>query len=295
MTTSSSDPYILPRSAPEQARLNTQHDLWTRAIGSLLPPSLPPSTLPPTARIADLGTGTAIWPISLSTSPSTPPTWTYTGYDISPSLFPPVSALPVNVTLRVADFKSPFPDEEKGTYDLVNIRLIVVTLGPVDVWRRVLAHALELLKPGGILVWTEGDFFSARGYRGGVDPSAPSGAHLCAAQDVFNASLVRRFGYWFPSPATGVSFAGLLEDAGMQRVRQDVVSTDRDAGTRSGFTALGVGAVFGGLERLAAEGAEGCWGVEEVGRRRAEVEREVQGGAYLRWDIHVVVGFKAAA
>jgi SAM-dependent methyltransferase len=281
----SPDPYVLGRSAPEARRLDNQHDIWTRIIGSLLPSHLP--ALPPSARIADLGSGTGIWLRSLAAV--SPASHSFVGFDISPALFPPPSELPRNLSMRVADFKNPFPAEEHGTYDVVNIRLIIITLGPEPIWRSVLAHALALLKPGGVLVWTEGDFFSARGYRG-AEPDSPTGAHLLAAQEMFNGSLVKRFGYWFPS-----SFAGLLRDAGLVNVSQEIISTDRHVALRREITETGVGAAFGGLARMASEGAKGTWGVDEVERRRKLAVADMDGGAYLRWDIHVVVGFKATS
>jgi hypothetical protein len=75
-----------------------------------------------------------------------------------------------------------------------------------------------------------------------------------------------------------------------------VLSTDRLVEMRRDFTEIGIGAVFGGLKNLskAGKGEQGYWDEEEVERRREEAMKDVESGAYLRWDIHVAVGFKKA-
>ncbi|KAF3051618.1 hypothetical protein E8E11_005778 [Didymella keratinophila] len=279
----SPEPYWLGRASDEQKRLLKQHEIWTRSIGYLLHPSVA-SKLPPAARIADIGTGTGIWPIEMAQKH---PTYTFHGFDISSEQFLPTDSLPSNVTLGYGDFFAPIPTDLRGTFDLVNIRLIIISLGPVEVWQRVLANILTLLKPGGAIHWTEGNFLVARGFRGNNEESTP-GHHLTAAQEQFNGTLVRRFGYSFPS------FFKLFEDAGLEDVEEDVLSTDRDPGQRGEFTDLGIGAVFGGLRNMAKVKEEGYWDGEEVERRRQLAVGDRESGAYLRWDIHVGVGFKAA-
>ncbi|KAF1934101.1 S-adenosyl-L-methionine-dependent methyltransferase [Didymella exigua CBS 183.55] len=283
-STSSPEPYWLGRASDEQKRLLKQHSIWTRSIGYLLHPTVT-STLPPNARIADMGTGTGIWPIEMSHA--SPPTYSFHGFDISPEQFLPPDSLPPNVTLGHGDFLTPLPQELHGTFDLVNIRLIIISLGRVEVWQRVLRNVLALLKPGGAICWTEGDFLVARGFRGaGLESTA--GHHLTRAQVQLNSTLSRRFGYSFPS------FRGLFEDGGLQGVEEDVLSTDRDPSQRSEFTDLGIGAVFGGLRNLAKIREEGSWDEEEVERRRVSAVEDRESGAYLRWDIHIGVGFKAS-
>lgn len=215
-----------------------------------------------------------------------PPTYSFHGLDISSEQFLPQDTLPRNVSLGYADFFAPFPAELQGTFDAVNIRLIIISLGREDVWKRVLANVLTLLKPGGSLCWTEGNFLVARGFRGARE-GATAGHDLTTAQLQLNSTLVRRFGYSFPS------LQGLFEDAGLERVEEDVLSTDRLPERRGEFTDLGIGAVFAGLGNLAKAREEGGWDEEEVVRRRALAVKDRESGAYLRWDIHVGVGFKA--
>lgn len=220
-------------------------------------------------------------------SQSSPPTYTFHGLDISSEQFLPADSLPSNVTLGHADFFAPFPAELLGTFDLVNIRLIIISLGPEQVWQRVLNNVLTLLKPGGALCWTEGNFLVARGFRGS-QRDATAGHDLTRAQLQLNNTLIRRFGYSFPS------LQKLFEEAGLQDVDEDVLSTDRLPELRGEFTDLGIGAVFAGLGNLAKVKEEGGWDEEEVQRRRTLAVRDRESGAYLRWDIHVGVGFKAS-
>ena len=282
-STSSPEPYWLGRASDEQKRLLKQHTIWTRSIGYLLHQSIS-SRLPLNARIADIGTGTGIWPIEMSQS--SPSTYTFHGFDISSEQFLPADSLPSNVKLGFGDFFKPIPQELQGTFDLVNIRLIIISLGPEDVWRRVLDNILTLLKPGGAISWTEGNFLVARGFRG-AEKASTSGHHLTTGQLQLNNTLIRRFGYSFPS------FTKLFEDAGLEGVDEDVLSTDRLPEQRGDFTDLGIGAVFGGLRNLAKVREEGYWDEGEVERRKALAVGDRESGAYLRWDIHIGVGFKA--
>ncbi|KAF9699198.1 hypothetical protein EKO04_003000 [Ascochyta lentis] len=283
MPVSSSEPYWLGRASDEQKRLLKQHTIWTRSIGYLLHPSVT-ATLPENARIADIGTGTGIWPIEMSAA--SPPSYTFHGFDISSEQFLPAASLPPNVTLGYGDFKNPMPADLRGTFDLVNIRLIIISLGPEAVWKEVLSNVLALLKPGGAVSWTEGNFLVARGFRGGEVEATP-GHHLTRGQVQLNSTLVERFGYSFPG------LSKLFEEVGLLRVEEDVLSTDRLPEQRGEFTDLGIGAVFGGLRNLAKVEGQGYWDEVEVERRRALAVRDRESGAYLRWDIHVGVGFKA--
>lgn len=75
-------------------------------------------------------------------------------------------------------------------------------------------------------------------------------------------------------------------------VQEDVISTDRLVEQRADFTEIGIGAVFGGLANLSKVQEEGYWSAEKVEEMRREALGDRESGAYLRWDIHVGVGFK---
>ncbi|KAH7402600.1 S-adenosyl-L-methionine-dependent methyltransferase [Pyrenochaeta sp. MPI-SDFR-AT-0127] len=205
------EPYWLGRASEEQQRLIKQHDLYIKSIGYLLHPSAK-AKLPENARIADVATGTGIWLKDLADV--SPPTYSFEGFDISNEQFLSADNLPSNVKLGFLDFKKPIPEELRGQFDLVNIRLIIISLGPLDAWKTALTNILTLLKPGGVITWTEGNFLVARGFRG-ASAKSTSGHALTAAQLQLNTTLTNRFGYSFPD------FTSLFSDAGLQSVETD--------------------------------------------------------------------------
>jgi hypothetical protein len=218
---------------------------------------------------------------------ASPSTHSFHGYDISNEQFLPKESLPENVSLGFLDFKKPIPEELQGTFDLVNVRLIIISMGPIEIWQETLKNLVTLVKPGGCVTWTDGNFLNARGFRG-TDAKSTSGHALTAGQLQLNGTLKKRFGYSFPD------FAELFRDAGLTNVEEDVISTDRLVEQRREFTEIGIGAVFGGLKNLSKAGEVGYWSDKEVEERREAAVRDMESGAYLRWDIHVAVGFKKA-
>lgn len=237
--------------------------------------------LPENARIADVGTGTGIWMKELAEI--SPSTYSFNGYDISPDQFLPTESLPSNVTLELGDFKKPIPEELRGKFDLVNVRLIIISMG-VGVWEPTLQNILTLLKPGGAIQWVEGNFLEARGFRG-ASPASTPGHFLTQGQVQFNSTLVKRFRWCFPE------FHKMYADAGLEKIEEDVLSTDRLIEQRPEFTEIGIGAVFGALANLAKTKEEGCWNEQEVQEAKQKALEDLGSGAYLRWDIHVTVGF----
>lgn len=212
-----------------------------------------------------------------------PSTYQFNGYDISDAQFLPTDTLPSNVTLRFGDFKKPIPEELRGQFDLVNIRLIIISMGE-GVWEATLRNVLQLLKPGGAISWTEGNFFVARGFRG-ADPGSSGGHYLTKAQLQLNNTLINRFRYNFPE------WTKMYTEAGLENVEEDVSSTDRLVEQRPDFTEIGMGAVFGGLKNLASTKAEDYWTEQEVDDYREKALEDLKSGAYLRWDLHVTIGW----
>ncbi|KAH7079076.1 S-adenosyl-L-methionine-dependent methyltransferase [Paraphoma chrysanthemicola] len=207
------EPYWLGRASVEQQRLLKQHGIWTKSIGYLLHPSITP-TLPPNARIADVATGTGIWLADVAKI--SPPSYSFHGYDISSEQYLPAESLPENVSLGFLDFKKPIPEDLQGTFDLVNVRLIIISMGPISVWQDTLKNLMLLLKPGGVITWTDGNFLVARGFRGASD-SSTSGHALTTGQLQLNNTLIKRFGYSFPD------MGDLFRDAGLKDVKEDVI------------------------------------------------------------------------
>jgi SAM-dependent methyltransferase len=299
-TNGKDEPYWLGRASDEQKRLLKQHGIWTkqvilsivgsthplttasRSIGYSLHPSIS-SKLPTNARIADVATGTGIWLKDLAAV--SPSTYTFHGFDISSEQYLPTESLPENVSLGFLDFKKPIPEELQGTFDLVNVRLIIISMGPLDVWKETLKNLMRLLKPGGCVTWTDGNFLNARGFRGASESSMPGHA-LTTGQLQLNNTLKDRFGYSFPD------FGELFRSVGLKGVEEDVISTDRLVEQRREFTEIGIGAVFAGLKNLSKAAQEGYWTEQEVEERKVAALKDMESGAYLRWDIHVGLGFK---
>ena len=77
-------------------------------------------------------------------------------------------------------------------------------------------------------------------------------------------------------------------------VRQYIVSTDREVELRKPMSQVGMGALYGILLHSALSGQEGAWSAEEVEAAKEEMGKEIDGGAYLRVDLHQFVAFKKA-
>ncbi|GAT30326.1 hypothetical protein RIB2604_03303040 [Aspergillus luchuensis] len=116
-------------------------------------------TANPEMRIADVGTGTAIWLTDLASK--LPKSVRLDGLDVSFDAAPLREWLPPNVTLHYWDVKSPVPEHLIGAYDLVNVRFFAIVLRNSEI-KNVLKSLFRLLKPGGYLQWTDADMASIR-------------------------------------------------------------------------------------------------------------------------------------
>lgn len=81
--------------------------------------------------MADVGAGTGIWLRDVASQLSTIPTLkgeprSFHGFDISDAQFP-VNP-PSNMRFTVQDILQPFPEEERGKYDLVQARFLILAL-----------------------------------------------------------------------------------------------------------------------------------------------------------------------
>ena len=104
-------------------RLNLQHYIWNEAFGYTIHPSTIPklaasSTSNPIL-IADIGAGTAVWSLQVS---SVVPNCHVTALDISSAQFPAQRLLPSNVTTGLFDVKKEPAEELKGKFDVVHLR-----------------------------------------------------------------------------------------------------------------------------------------------------------------------------
>ncbi|KAL5693812.1 hypothetical protein EMGR_004340 [Emarellia grisea] len=113
------------RDPEESKRLNAQHAFLVDVIGGTpIHPSIPTANI---RSIADAATGTGS-----------------------------LKAQRHEIQLTVQDILQPFPQEHRGRYDLVHVRLLVGALKEVD-YPRAVRNLYDLLKPGGYLQWDDCD------------------------------------------------------------------------------------------------------------------------------------------
>ncbi|UKZ73017.1 hypothetical protein TrVFT333_000656 [Trichoderma virens FT-333] len=86
---SNGDNYVLGRSVMESVRLDGQHFIFKLQNGYTIHPQIP---ITPDTKIAEIGTGTGIWLLDVSSQ--VPPTVQLNGFDISEEQFPAQSTLP---------------------------------------------------------------------------------------------------------------------------------------------------------------------------------------------------------
>jgi ubiquinone/menaquinone biosynthesis C-methylase UbiE len=145
--------YVLGRHADESRRLDRQHNVFSSATGYKIHPRVQ-SILhsKKNVKVLDIATGTGAWLLALElTAPSG---WTLEGSDISSDQFP--ENIDSRCTFSVLDIKEPVPEELRGTFDLVHIRMLLGGLVTPD-WSLVATNVYQLLKPGGWIQWHEID------------------------------------------------------------------------------------------------------------------------------------------
>ncbi|KAI5919990.1 S-adenosyl-L-methionine-dependent methyltransferase [Camillea tinctor] len=274
------DTYLdtMTRLPSEITRLNEQFDLMAENIGYIIHPSI---TLPPTPRIADIGTGTGRFLLRLQ---PTLPNASFEGFDIAPDFYPPQDTLPPNMSLEIQDLKRPFPELMHQQYNMVHVRMLVAAMLPDD-WEPAVHNLMRLLKPGGYLQWEECDFAHATMLQGNPSALIENSKHMF---DMFRASFGDKFVYgWSTLP-------GIMRSAGLDPVVSHVMSSDRVPETRARETTNKLALAFtsarmAGKQALELPGNKSLEEVEKV------VYEEIESGCYLRYDIHVVCGQKPTA
>lgn len=138
----------------EPIRLVVQDQLVTKAMGGIFSKRYTPQ---PNASILDLACGPGGWSIEVAFQL---PNAEVIGVDLSKTMIgyarsqADVQQLS-NISFEVMDIKRPldFPDE---SFDLINARFLLALMAPAD-WPRLWHECFRLLRPGGVLRWTEGD------------------------------------------------------------------------------------------------------------------------------------------
>jgi len=135
------DDYVFTRDFLDNNRINLMHTLTAKVFGYLIHPKIlrstispnrdensPTSTEPPTLRIADVGTGTAIWLCDVLDQIGKDANIEAYGFDISFDAAPPPSTLPENLTLRKWDVREDLPGDLVGMFDIVHVRFFAFVL-----------------------------------------------------------------------------------------------------------------------------------------------------------------------
>ncbi|KAI8623635.1 S-adenosyl-L-methionine-dependent methyltransferase [Xylariaceae sp. FL1651] len=270
-------------------RLDEQHIFTTKTLGFLIHPNIPITS--PTARLADIGTGTGAWLFGVAKS--LPPTCQLTGFDISPSAFPSPQTCPPNVSFKIQDMLLPFPASEIGKYDVVAVRFVSSATTRAE-WARTIENLITLLKPGGWLQWIDSCNFALY--------NSVAGTSRAACQEIYDGLQPFRskddlvIGLMMREPKN-VKREDIFQELGLVDVHEDVFSTDRlqdpelqfrDKGTRNIIACL-----VGCLENLV--GVEGSgWNKERIKKLNEEAMGEIDKGVYHTLDHVCIVGRKAS-
>ncbi|KAH6696446.1 hypothetical protein BKA61DRAFT_563504 [Leptodontidium sp. MPI-SDFR-AT-0119] len=148
--------YPLARDFVDFNRLNLQHHIWKDIFGYSLSPKIPRNEK--FLKIADVATGTGIWLLDIHSQLPSSTTTELVGFDTDATQVGHKAWLPENLSVRQWSVFDEVPKDLEGTFDIVNVRLIVFVIeeDPVPVLRNL----LKLLKPGGHLQWCEIDLES---------------------------------------------------------------------------------------------------------------------------------------
>lgn len=104
-----------------------------------------------------MATGNGVWLTSLAEH--LPPRSELYGFDFDRLKFPSQQPEKPRIDFREQNVLEPFPEEMRGTFDLVHVWLLALGLKAVD-WDVAVGNLFGLLKPGGWLTWEDtGDLF----------------------------------------------------------------------------------------------------------------------------------------
>lgn len=164
------------------------------------------------------------------------------------------------------------------------LRLLVAGMEERD-WGVVTQNVLHLLKPGGAIQWVEADHSEM--FRHPMKSSAHAMTQRMQrwGTSIVNGVVGERLRYgWSTLPS-------IFEEQGLERVVHEVFDSDACVETRDVGTSVQI-AVCRSIASVAHR-VQGFGGVEGVERMIGGVEEDQRTGAFIRWRIHVAVGFKA--
>ncbi|KAF9881020.1 methyltransferase domain-containing protein [Colletotrichum karsti] len=213
-------------------------NIWTPLTGTLLPPTILKSLLSKERpRVADIGTGSGVWLTSLTDI--LPVRAELIGFDLDPRKFPPRPPTPPipppplspplrpvqpSLDFRVHDVRELFPEDLRGTFDLVHVRLLALGLTTAD-WDVIVKNLVALLRPGGWLLWEDTSWLFIRAY-------PPSRAY-----DEWWWAIMRHGASVGRDPFIPSGLAQKFETAGLRDCDQKIWSTwAADGGLRDNTT-----------------------------------------------------------
>ncbi|KAF4340172.1 hypothetical protein FBEOM_5869 [Fusarium beomiforme] len=128
-------------------RLTIYHLGFKQATNGTL--VFPPVDFSKPRAILDVGTADGLWMREVQSSIPAPAQGehSFIGTDINASFFPTTSI--EGITYAKQDIKDPAPEIWLGTFDLINMRMILIAAGSGIAQRAVVNEHIKLLKPGG--------------------------------------------------------------------------------------------------------------------------------------------------
>ncbi|TBU37430.1 hypothetical protein BD309DRAFT_620835 [Dichomitus squalens] len=162
--------YVIPAGNDEKQRLGDQYVFKKSVAGwtSAVPASVDVSRV---SNVLDMAAGTCAWILDFASMPQvqerlsilgrTPPRGTTSiqlyACDIDVKFLPGLNVTdPLGIATFQQDVTKPFPKELHGTFDLVHMSHLLLCLTE-DGWKATLRNALDILKPGGLLMLEEAD------------------------------------------------------------------------------------------------------------------------------------------
>ncbi|KAJ3572509.1 hypothetical protein NPX13_g5028 [Xylaria arbuscula] len=217
-------------------------------------------------KVADVGCGTGL-----------PSSTQFVGLDISLDAIPPAGVLPPNVAFRVWDMiHDPVPEELVGSFDMINIRLMLYVLQKDDVPATV-NKLMKMLKTGGYLQWMDVDNETVRGE---VTKTENTSDNMTQMMKLLDSQGEKMKPKWVPD------LAQIFSDSGL-------VDVDADVHTSQPLWAYLEHECLLLLPELIARKTQNEQLATEFKRLLPLAEQETRKGAYLAVEKYIVTGKKA--
>ncbi|KAK8002568.1 alcohol dehydrogenase [Apiospora arundinis] len=262
--------YVFTRDFLDNNRINLLHYFWTKTFGYVIHPKIPLDSI---HRVADVGTGTAIW--LFDAQDQLPEGTQLDGFDISFDAAPPTEVLPSNVRFQHWNVKEAVPDGLVGAFDVVHLRFFAFVLLNDEI-PAVISRLFQMLKPGGYIQWDEADLETLR-----FDKAKPE-TKTEDSEALFKLLSVQdpRF-----KPTWANHLTELFAEAGFVDVERDT----KDAPPHYAFQRHEVGLM---IHEIIARKTKNEHMASELRRLLPAVVEETKNGAYVTSLMHSVIARK---